>query len=105
LPGLRPLRWRSDRSLGFFCGLSDDGGREEAEESLPSRRSSSGDPRRQCLHLPGEGRDLSVPGGQHRVPGLDDLAQPRAGGAQRGDLISGRRHIGHKTPKTTAGVP
>ena len=41
-PGLRPLRPRSDRSLGLFLyGLSDDGGLDDAEESLPRRRSIS----------------------------------------------------------------
>ena len=41
-PGLRPLRPRSDRSLGFFLyGLSDDGGFDDVEESLPRRRSIS----------------------------------------------------------------
>ena len=41
-PRLRPLRWRSDRSLGFFLyGPSDDGGFDDVEESLPRRRSSS----------------------------------------------------------------
>jgi len=41
-PGLRPDRPRSDRSLLFFLyGLSEDGGFEDVEESLPRRRSSS----------------------------------------------------------------
>jgi hypothetical protein len=41
-PGRRFPRSRSDRSLGFFaCGLSEDGGLDEFDESLPSRRSSS----------------------------------------------------------------
>ena len=37
-PRLRPLRWRSDRSLGFLYGLSDDGGLDDVEESLRTRR-------------------------------------------------------------------
>jgi len=42
LPGLRPDLPRSDRSRGFFVyGLSDDGGLDDVEESLPSRRRSS----------------------------------------------------------------
>src|ERR1019366_7615449 len=42
LPGLRPDRLRSDRSLVFFWyGLSEEGGLEDVEESLPRRRSSS----------------------------------------------------------------
>jgi len=42
LPGRRLPRSRSDRSRGFFLyGLSDDGGREDTDESLPARRSSS----------------------------------------------------------------
>ena len=42
LPGLRPDLPRSDRSRGFFLyGLSEDGGLDDVEESLASRRSSS----------------------------------------------------------------
>ena len=42
LPGRRFPRSRSDRSRGFFLyGLSDDGGREEFEESPRTCRSSS----------------------------------------------------------------
>jgi hypothetical protein len=42
LPGLRPERPRSDRSRGFFSyGLSEEGGLDDVEESLPGRRSSS----------------------------------------------------------------
>ena len=42
LPGLRPDLCRSDRSCGFFLyGLSDDGGLDDVEESLSSRRRSS----------------------------------------------------------------
>src|SRR5664279_1078496 len=43
LPGLRPDRSRDDRGFaGFFAyGESEDGGREEFDESAPSRRSSS----------------------------------------------------------------
>lgn len=42
LPGLRADRRRSDRSFGFFLyGLSDEGGRDDVEESLPRRRSRS----------------------------------------------------------------
>jgi len=42
LPGLRPDRPRKDRSRVFFLyGLSEDGGFEDVEESLPRRRSSS----------------------------------------------------------------
>src|ERR1019366_7871794 len=42
LPGRRPDRLRSDRSLVFFWyGLSEEGGLEDVEESLPRRRSSS----------------------------------------------------------------
>jgi hypothetical protein len=39
----RPFpHWRNDRSRPFFLyGLSDDGGRDDVDESLPSRRSSS----------------------------------------------------------------
>ena len=37
-----PERPRSDRSFGFFpYGLSDEGGFDDVEESLPSRRRSS----------------------------------------------------------------
>ena len=39
-PRLRPPRWRSDRSRGFFLyGLSDDGGLDDVEDSLNFRRS------------------------------------------------------------------
>ncbi len=39
LPGLRPDLPRSDRSFGFFLyGLSEDGGFDDVEESLPSKR-------------------------------------------------------------------
>ena len=42
LPGARPDRPRKDRSLLFFLyGLSEDGGFDDVEESLPRRRSSS----------------------------------------------------------------
>ena len=42
LPGRRFPRYRSDRSRGFFLyGLSDDGGRDDTDESIPARRSSS----------------------------------------------------------------
>ena len=42
LPGLRPDLPRSDRSFGFFLyGLSEDGGLDDVEESLPSSRWSS----------------------------------------------------------------
>jgi hypothetical protein len=42
LPGLRPDRARSDRSPGFFLyGLSEDGGFDDVDESLPKRRHNS----------------------------------------------------------------
>ena len=42
LPGGRLPRSRRERSRGLFAyGLSDDGGRDEFDESFPSRRSSS----------------------------------------------------------------
>src|SRR5664279_6340481 len=43
LPGLRPERSREDRGFASFLlqGESEDGGREEFDESAPSRRSSS----------------------------------------------------------------
>ena len=41
-PRPRPPRSRRDRSRGYFLyGLSDDGGLDDVEESLPSRRSST----------------------------------------------------------------
>ena len=42
LPGLRPDRARSDRSRGFFrYGVSEDGGFDDVDESLPRRRRNS----------------------------------------------------------------
>jgi hypothetical protein len=49
LPGRRFPRSRSDRSRGFLYGLSDDGGRDEVDESIPARRSSSST--RSCRRL------------------------------------------------------
>jgi hypothetical protein len=39
LPGRRFPRSRSDRSFFFLYGLSDDGGRDDVDESLPACRS------------------------------------------------------------------
>src|ERR1022692_920460 len=41
LPGFRPDRVRSDRAFGFLYGLSEDGGFDDVDEALPSRRRSS----------------------------------------------------------------
>ena len=49
LPGRRFPRSRSDRSRGLFLyGLSDDGGRDEFDESRPARRSRSSTRARSC---------------------------------------------------------
>ncbi len=42
VPGLRPERVRDERfRAGLFHGASDDGGRDEFDESIPRRRSNS----------------------------------------------------------------
>ena len=105
LPRFRPLRPRSDRSRGFFLyGLSDDGGLDDVPESLPRRRSSSAT-RSLSAANPRLRRLQGSPGRRElRVLGLDDLAQPGIGGAQRGHqrgkFLPGRlgRQIGHKPP-------
>jgi hypothetical protein len=104
-PRLRPLRPRSDRSLGFFLyGLSDDGGLDDVEESLPRRRSSSATRSLSAANR-ASARLQGTPGRRElRVLGLNDLAQPGVGSAQRGHqrgeiLPRGLgRQIGHKPP-------
>ena len=41
LPGLRPAARRDERRSGLRYGGSEDGGRDEVDESTPSRRSNS----------------------------------------------------------------
>jgi hypothetical protein len=107
LPGGRWPRSRRERSRGLFAyGRSDDGGRDESGESFPSRSSSSATRAASASTCAAQHRDLSVPRRQQLVLGLDDLAQPRVRGAQRGDrIICSRRHIGHNPHQTTASAP
>jgi len=76
LPGLRPERPRSDRSPGFFLyGLSEDGGLEDVEESLP----------------PPEFLDLFR---QHRQPRLRRLKLSIPGGELRRENLVRRFQLG-----------
>ena len=112
LPGLRPDLPRSDLSFGFFLyGLSEDGGRDDVEESFASKRSRFFHPRRQRfdLRVPrrqlGRGQLITIrcrlP--QPRVPRFQ-LRYPRLqppGRVRRGH----RRRTGHKPQSIRAGDP
>ena len=111
LPGLRPDLCRSDRSCGFFLyGLSDDGGLDDVEESLSSRRRSSSTcagRRRGILRVPrgqlrgGRAHPRAAAASRNRALRSLQLRDPRGAAAPPHQMRALRR-IGHNPRSTTA---